>query len=259
MKKSKVVLITGCSSGLGYETAIWLSSQGHKVYATMRNLEKKKRLEDAAKGMSLTICELDVEKPDTIAKCIDEILQEEGRLDVLVNNAGFVVLGEFIKSTNLDFERQLSTNFYGALNCARTVIPIMKKQQQGLIINVSSILGLIGIPRLSAYCASKFAMEGWSESIRCELAKDGIFVSLLEPGFFETDIYSNVNYVSKEKDKATVPSMGASPLKVAKKISRIISSRKPARRYKVGYDSVIGSMVKRYFPEFFSEKILNRS
>ena len=255
---NKVVLITGCSSGLGYETALWLARKGYIVYASMRNLQKKERLLAASEeqGVQLHICQLDVCSVESIDKCVSRILEKEKRIDVLINNAGFAVVGEFSKSSNDDFCKQFSTNFYGALNCTRRVLPCMLERQQGTIINVSSILGFTGAATLSAYCASKFAMEGWSESIRYELQDKGINIVLVEPGFFQTDIYNNVDYVSGETHRNEISSRGASPAKVAKKIATILSNKKPRRRYTVGYDSFWGHMAKRLLPESLAEKVV---
>lgn len=255
---NKVVLITGCSSGLGYETALWLAHKGYIVYASMRNLQKKERLLAASKeqGVQVHICQLDVCNMESINHCISQILEKEQRIDVLINNAGFAVVGEFSKSSNDDFHKQFSTNFYGALNCTRCVLSCMLERQQGTIINVSSILGFIGAATLSAYCASKFAVEGWSESIRYELQDKGIKVVLVEPGFFQTDIYNNVDYVSGETHHNEISTRGASPIKVAKKIETILAKKKPRRRYTVGYDSFWGHMAKRLLPESFAEKIV---
>ncbi|BBM85303.1 SDR family oxidoreductase [Candidatus Uabimicrobium amorphum] len=255
---SKVVLITGCSSGLGYETALWLAKKGYIVYASMRNLQKKERLLAASQQQNtpIHICQLDVCDTESVDDCVEQILKKEQCIDVLINNAGFAVVGEFSKSSNDDFHKQLDTNFYGVLNCTRGVLPFMLEKQQGTIINISSILGLIGAATLSAYCASKFAMEGWSESIRYELQGKGINVVLVEPGFFQTDIYNNVNYVSGETDRDKISARGASPTKVAKKIERILKKKKPCRRYTVGYDSLLGHMAKRLLPEFLSERLV---
>ncbi|WP_372368080.1 SDR family oxidoreductase [Candidatus Uabimicrobium sp. HlEnr_7] len=258
MMKRKVVLITGCSSGLGYETALWLAEKGYIVYASMRNLKKNKRLVEESKqrNLNIHICELDVCNIDTIDNCVSGIIENEKRIDILINNAGFAVLGKFTESTNEDFERQFATNFYGALNCSRAVLPYMIDNKEGTIINVSSILGLTGAGTLSAYCSSKFALEGWSESIRCELKKKGINIVLVEPGFFRTEIYNNVSYVSENKKQYSISSMGGSPIRVAKRIESILKKKRPRRRYTIGYDSYFGCMIKRFFPDFISEKLV---
>lgn len=256
----KVVLITGTSSGIGYDTALFLASKGYHVYASMRNLEKSKKLREKSQseGLSVNICELDVRDVASIKKLVDTIIEKEKRLDVLINNAGFAVVGKFEESTNDDFKDQFATNFYGVLNCTRIVIPIMKKQNMGCIINISSILGIIGARTLSAYCASKFAMEGWSESVRYELKKYNVYITLLEPGFFKTEIFNNVQFVSASKTDKEIKSIGATPIKVARKIYNITKKKCPKVRYNIGYDCKIGGLIKKFLPSFLSEMILEK-
>ncbi|XP_072039360.1 retinol dehydrogenase 8-like [Amphiura filiformis] len=176
----KIVVITGCSSGIGLETAVHLAKDKEnrfKVYATMRNLTKKDQLETAAGSTlykTLFIRELDVTKENSIVEFIDKINQEEGRVDVLVNNAGIAHLG-VVETVPMDQIRAVyETNVFGLIRLTQAVIPGMKSRRSGHIINVSSAAGLVGMPFNAIYASSKFAVEGFSESIAPLLKKFGI-------------------------------------------------------------------------------------
>ena len=177
-KNSKIILITGCSSGFGLLTAARLSVKGHRVFATMRSLNKKQELLDEVKARDgkVQILELDVTKEATIQAAVQRIEQEFGRIDVLVNNAGFGIGGFFEDLSEDDIRIQMETNFFGVQNVTRHVIPFMRRQKSGIIINISSIAGLYALPAFGAYNASKWSLEGFSESLRHELRFFGIQV-----------------------------------------------------------------------------------
>ncbi|XP_072039359.1 retinol dehydrogenase 8-like [Amphiura filiformis] len=194
----KIVVITGCSSGIGLETAVHLAKDKEnrfKVYATMRNLTKKDQLETAAGSTlykTLFIRELDVTKENSIVEFIDKINQEEGRVDVLVNNAGIAHLG-VVETVPMDQIRAVyETNVFGLIRLTQAVIPGMKSRRSGHIINVSSAAGLVGMPFNAIYASSKFAVEGFSESIAPLLKKFSISVSVIEPGPVRTSIVDNM-------------------------------------------------------------------
>ncbi|XP_022084064.1 retinol dehydrogenase 8-like [Acanthaster planci] len=189
----KVVLITGCSTGIGLATAVYLAKEKQhefKVYATMRNLGSKGGLEAAAGDTldkTLFIRKLDVTKEDTISSVVDEILRENGRIDVLVNNAGYSgVDGNDIKPLEW-CHAMMDTNYWGVVRTTRAVLPAMKKQKSGRILNLSSVSGIIGTPFYATYTSSKFAVEGFSEAI-APVLRDGynIRVSIIEPGPVKT-------------------------------------------------------------------------
>ncbi len=204
MSGRKVVFITGCSSGFGLVSSVYLASKGYQVIATMRNLDKRHDLlnECERTGCSLDILQLDVTDVSSIDKAVDIVYKKYGRIDVLVNNAGYAICGFFEDLSEEDIRRQMDTNFFGVQNVTRRVIPIMRQQTSGRIINISSISGLYALPCLGAYNASKWALEGFSESLRYELKVFGIDVVLVEPGPYKTKIFTdNACFAAKFYDK----------------------------------------------------------
>jgi NAD(P)-dependent dehydrogenase (short-subunit alcohol dehydrogenase family) len=197
--KPKIILITGCSSGFGLRIAARLSTGLHCVVASMRNLEKKDLLlgeVELRKGKLDLVC-LDVTNVATIKEVMEKIKSRYGRLDVLINNAGYGIGGFFEDLTQDEIRAQMETNFFGVQNVIREALPIMREQGKGLIINMSSISGLNGLPCFGAYNASKWALEGFSESLFYELMPFGIKVCLIEPGVYRTKIfYENRRYAS---------------------------------------------------------------
>lgn len=182
---SKIILITGASSGIGLETAIQLAEQGHKVYATMRNLEKSTLLKREAekRKVSLSILQLDVLDEQSITDCVSEIINANDRIDVLINNAGAGFIRTMEQASMDEIKHVMDVNFYGPIRCSKAVLPIMRKQKSGHIINISSVGGLVGQPVNEIYCAAKFALEGLTESLATYLEPYfGIHVSLIEPG-----------------------------------------------------------------------------
>lgn len=268
------VLITGTSSGFGLRTAVALSKKGYTVYATMRNLEKKDALLKACAEarVSVNVRLLDVTKPETIAEVVEEMERSNGP-EVLINNAGFGFGGFFEDTSNANFAEQFATNFYGALNCTRAVLPGMRKREKGLILNVSSQSGRSGLPALSAYTASKFAMEGWAESLRYEVKRFGIYVVLLEPGVYKTEICSEGKrktgdnarnprspyywlYSSMEQGSLRyMEKYGQNPQKVANKIVKIVGTPCPRLRYTIGVDVAIENFLKFLLPSRPFEKL----
>ena len=189
----QVAIITGCSSGIGYETSILLAKNGFKTYATMRNPDKGNKLKEIAENenLDLNVIKLDVTDDYSIKNAINEIIQETNRIDVLVNNAGNNIAGSVEDLSIEEFKEQFETNFFGLIKVTKEILPIMRKQRMGMIVNVSSIIGKMAIPLNSAYVSSKFAVEGFSESIRYELEDFGIKVILIEPGVVKSNFYEN--------------------------------------------------------------------
>ena len=165
MGKKKVALVTGSSSGIGYETALLLARNGFDTFATMRNLNKSKEIAEVSKreNLPLRVLQLDVNDDRSVADAINNILKEKKRIDVVVNNAGYGLMGSVEDSSLDEIKAQFETNFFGAIRVMQRVIPIMRKRRSGTIVNVSSIAGRIGFPMGSAYVSSKFALEGLSE------------------------------------------------------------------------------------------------
>ena len=208
MSKSdfKVALVTGCSSGIGKSTALTLAREGIYTFASMRDLSKGNELEEIAKkeNLPLEILELDVSKQETIDKAFEKILVGKGRLNILVNNAGFMVLGSFEDVSVEDFDLQWKTDFLGPVLLMKKAIPIMRNQDanddgiRGNIVNISSIAGKIPFAYGSSYTSSKFALEGLSESVYDEVVEMGIKINIIEPGVVKTRFLENTHTVIKE-------------------------------------------------------------
>lgn len=179
----QTVLITGCSSGIGQATARHFARQGWNVAATVRNVAL---IDALAQPLNVATFELDVTKEHTIATAVDATMRRFGSIDVVVNNAGYGLFGPLEGANAEQFEAQFRTNVFGVTNVLRHVLPVMRKQRSGTVVNISSIGGRVATPLGSAYYASKFALEGLSESLRFELKPHGIRVKLIEPGHFKT-------------------------------------------------------------------------
>ena len=189
------VVVTGSSNGIGYLTVLTLARQGHRVFATMRgteskNSDKKNELLEIAKkeNLSIDVISLDVTSEDSVNKATDLIIKLAGNVDVLINNAGIMYVG-VTEAYSLDqVQKQFDTNFFGAVRVSRAFLPHMRKNGSGLILNVSSLAGRLAFPYFGIYCASKWALEAYSESLKYELAPFGIDVSIVEPGPFPSGL-----------------------------------------------------------------------
>ena len=270
----KLALITGASSGFGLLTSLELAKAGFQVVATMRDLSRRAKLDEAALaagiGGKIDVRELDVTRFPAISTVVDTAARDYGRIDVLINNAGFPVAG-FAEDIKLDeLRQQFETNFFGAVAMTKAVLPIMRKQRSGHIIQVSSIGGLLGSFTLSSYSASKHALEGWSESLRLEVAPLGIKVVLVEPGAFDTGIWKQGARMGEEVKKETSPNFQrslrmrevinkipkADPIAVASEIVAIAQNPNPKLRYLVGRDAKIQLAMKRILPWKTYEKVI---
>jgi NAD(P)-dependent dehydrogenase (short-subunit alcohol dehydrogenase family) len=189
VETQKVAVVTGSSSGIGFETSLVLARNGYLTYATMRNLQKSKILEGIAQdeNLSLKAIEMDVDCDLSVKNAIDRIIDESGRIDVLVNNAGFGLFGSLEDLEMGDIKRQFETNVFGVIRVTKNVLPTMRLRQYGIIVNISSIAGLAGIPSQTMYCGTKFAVEGLSESLSFEVEPFGIKVIIVEPGVINTE------------------------------------------------------------------------
>lgn len=188
------VLITGCSSGFGLLSALEFARNDDTVFASMRNLAKSGDLEKAAaaEGLSVHIAQLDVTDPQSITRCVDDIIAKAGSIDVLVNNAGVELQCPVEEATDEEVQWQFDTNVFGTLRVIRAVVPHMRAQKRGAIVNLSSVAGVVGPPYSGLYAATKHAIEGFSEALHFELQAWNIRVSLIEPGLFETNFGSNI-------------------------------------------------------------------
>jgi len=249
----RVALITGCSSGIGYETALMLGRNGFRTFATMRNTKKSDSLQEIIRkeGLDVSIQQLDVNDNASIENTINNIKNEANRIDVLINNAGFGLVGFFEDLTLDEIRDQFETNFFGVLNITKKIIPIMRLQKSGTIINISSGAGQVGFPGISAYVSTKFAIEGFSESLTYELLPYGIKVVIIEPGVIKTNFIRNckVSEHSVKKNSTYSTSLdkfqknieimqehATSPTDVAKVIIQVLGNSEPKQRYIVGND-----------------------
>lgn len=192
---SKIILITGTSTGLGISIAVQAAKAGHTVYATMRNLAKREALDTAATdaGVTLNVLPLDVQDSASVNGAVDTIMKQEGRIDVLVNNAGAGFVRTIEQASEDDISWIMDVNFMGVARCTKAVIPHMRKARAGHIINISSVGGLVGQPFNEIYCAAKFAVEGLTEALACYLTPTfGINFTAVEPGGIESDFAANV-------------------------------------------------------------------
>jgi len=249
----KVAVVTGSSSGIGYETSIALARSGILTYATMRNLQKATNLESIRdkEMLPLKIQQLDVTDDASVNKAIQAIVSESGRIDVMVNNAGYGLVGAFEDLSMDEIRSQFETNFFGVVRVMQYVLPIMRKQKFGILVNISSGAGRFGYPSGSAYVSTKFALEGLSESIAYELDQFGIKVILVEPGVIRTNFDSGM-VMAKKSQNTTSPYFNMTkkmdtvfrqllrncspPSLVADVVSQAVKSENPNLRYLAGKD-----------------------
>jgi NAD(P)-dependent dehydrogenase (short-subunit alcohol dehydrogenase family) len=260
----KVILITGISSGFGKQTAELLAAGGHTVYGTVRK--------DAEVSTSVNCMRLDLTNPDSIMQTVNTVFQKEGRIDILINNAGMHTGGPIETSPIENIKLQMDTNFLGMVYLTREVLPIMRKQGGGTIINFSSIGGLMGLPFQAFYCAGKFAVEGFSEALRMEIKQFKIKVVLINPGDFHTNNSANRRYFLAptavnepyheqfektlaviEKDEAN----GWEPIILARRIVKIVECKNPRQRYIIAsLEGKLAVFLKYILPPKFFRMIL---
>jgi len=264
---SKVILITGCSSGFGMLAAARFASQGHRVIATMRDLNRQGILisELKERGTEADILQLDVMDPASISNVMRHIGDRYGHIDVLINNAGIAIGGTFEDLTQDEIRLVMETNFFGVQNVTRAVIPFMRSQKGGKIICLSSVSGLYGSPGFGAYNASKWALEGFCESLSYELKFFNIDVVLVEPGAYKTKIFTeNTRYAThfdnpkspyyemsqflKERVDAGVRDNHRDPEDVPRVLERIIKTKHPKLRYTTEVEGKVVLLLKKLLP-----------
>ena len=260
---SKVVLITGGSSGIGKSVGEFLVQKGFKVYGTSRNPEN-------IKNHPFKLVALDVIESESITNAIDTVINDAGRIDVLINNAGMGITGPVEETPTSEMRKVFDTNFFGAIDVMKAVLPKMRKQQSGLIINVTSIAGYMGLPFRGIYSATKGALEIVTEATRMEVKSFGIEVTNIAPGDFATNIAAGryhtpvfndspyrENY-QKNLDLMDVHvDSGGDPIQMAKAIYSVISKSSPKIHYKVGgFMEKFSIVLKRILPDKIYEKIL---
>lgn len=245
--KDKVILITGCSSGIGLVTAKYLSEKGYSVVPTVRKKSDISLLPNA-KLLDVTW------EQEKINEVIKGITKEFGRIDVVINNAGLGLVGSIRESSEKDFRDLMETNLFGVYKTIIAVLPEMKKQKGGLIINISSILGLFSVPDFGLYSASKFALEGLSQSLRLEEMKNNIKVVSVNPGAFKTKFYKNA---LGNTDGYSPEGYGRQPIDVAKLVAKIIETKKPQMNYIVGKEKLLVKTMLA-LPKRFRESLLKK-
>jgi NAD(P)-dependent dehydrogenase (short-subunit alcohol dehydrogenase family) len=254
MSDKKVFLITGASRGLGVDLARAVLDAGHAVVATGRSTDTV----GAALGAEddLLVVALDVTEPASAQAAVRAAVERFGRIDVLVNNAGNFIAGTFEEIPDVDFRGQMETNFFGPLNVTRAVLPVMRAQRSGHVVTIGSMAGLVGQSFCSAYAASKFALEGWMESLAPEVAPFGIHATVVEPGFFRTELLSkdSTRYAEpsiddyRDSTTATIAAwsgmsgqQGGDPAKLARALVQITAMAEPPLHWVAGADAVEGA------------------
>lgn len=260
---SKVILITGGSSGIGKSMGEFLTAKGFKVYGTSRNPEKYK-------NSQFPILALDVKNNTTIKRTVSEIISKENRLDVLINNAGAGITGPIEEIPEVEIKNNFETNFFGPINVIKAVLPQMRKQNSGLIINITSIAGYMGLPYRGVYSASKGALELLTEAFRMELKDFNVEMTNVAPGDFATNIAAGRYHAPLLEDSPykkpygnTLKLMnehvdsGSNPNLMAEAVYKIINTEKPNGHYKVGeFMQKFSIVLKRILPDKVYEKLL---
>lgn len=262
--EQKVVLVTGGSSGIGRSIGIFLRSKGFKVYGTTRNLTNYSDFRD------FDLLEMDVRNPVSVKRAVTELISKEGRVDVLVNNAGIGITGPIEETPHEEILKVFDTNFNGPLHVSKAVLPFMRQHKSGLIINITSIAGYMGLPYRGIYSASKGALELVTEALRMETKAFGIHFTNLAPGDFSTNIAAGRYHAPVlESSPYRVPygntlkmidehvDSGKDPMLVARMVYRIINTRNPKVHYKVGeFMQKFSLFLKKILPDKVYENLL---
>lgn len=278
VQQQKVAIITGSSSGVGHATALLLARNRFHTYATMRNIKKSVDIMEIAnrERLPLQVIQLDVNDDTSIRTSIEKVISEKQRIDLLVNNAGYGLVGAFEDLSVEEIKSQFETNFFGVIRLTQQVLPIMRKQKSGTIVNVSSGAGRIGFPGMSAYVSSKFALEGLSESMSYELEPFGIKIIIIEPGVIRTNFKKNAIMSKKSLDDSSISpyssiiqKMDASitsiiehatpPEEVAKAILHVVTSNDPELRFPVGNDIIMMLETKKSMSDEDFRKMMMQS
>ena len=273
---SKTVLITGASAGIGRATALHLARKGYVVVATSR---RKSRLDDIEReasdeGGRLVGVEMDINSEDEVARVMSGLANDVGPIDVLVNNAGFNTWGPVQGVSDEEWKRQFETNVFAVVRLIRATLPGMIERGSGTIINIGSVAGRIGTPFNGAYAASKFALEGLSESLRIELSPLGVRVAVVQPGIFQTELWDNQVQVPPDRP-GSLPyrrlmerydwrhkryiGRAGDPIRVAKAVEKIIRSKRPGFRHPVGLEARLGMLGARFIPERLFHALVSRA
>lgn len=269
----KAAVVTGSSSGIGYETVLALARAGYRVYATMRDTRMGYYIMKIAtqEELDIILAAMDVDDGDSVDAAIDGILEDGGRIDVLVNNAGYGIFGAAEDVTMRQYKEQFETNFFGVIRTIQKVAPVMRAQARGHIINISSVAGRIGFPGTPAYISSKFALEGFSESLRYELWEFGVRVVIIEPGVIKTNFFNAMKVAEQGPGspygKITqkvidgvkmMAELGTEPAEVARVIVKVAGIDEPLPRYSVGNDAAMFLEAKKAKSDLEFEEYLKK-
>lgn len=269
----KVALVTGSSSGIGYETALALARDGYHTFASMRDTSKAEELKKTAnkENLPVTVIELDVDNEASIVEAIKKVMSDANRIDVLVNNAGYGQFGCTEDVSTDDFRKQFETNFFSVVRIIQEVTPIMRKQSSGFIVNISSVAGRIGLPGSPAYISSKFALEGLGECLRYELGMFGIKTTLIEPGVIKTNFFDSMKIPDSKTDPKykqltdkmlaglkMMTELGTAPSQVADVVIKAIHDDESLPRYIVGTDAAMFMEAKNSKSDLEFEKYMSK-
>jgi short-subunit dehydrogenase len=245
MEKQSVAVVTGSSSGIGFETSLLLARNSFYTYATLRDTLKSDKIEKIVnkENLPLEVLSMNVDNDDSVRNVIHKILDEKQKIDILVNNEGYGLFGALEDISIEEIKKQFETNLFGAIRTIKEVLPTMREQKNGIIINISSIAGVVGIPAECIYVSTKFALEGLSESISYELQPYGIKVILVEPGVINTNFVSNIKFSHKTDDKSQ------QTLRKQEEKSEInYSSNNIKKKNSSYYSNTIDTFLSHYYP-----------
>jgi len=269
-----VALITGCSTGIGLETSLLLAREGWRVFATMRDLKKAGPLKEAARGLPLEILPLDVDKAASIKKAVAMVVRETGRIDVLVNNAGWGAFGALDEFTDREILAQYETNVFGLMRVTREVLPLMRRQGSGRIVHIGSLAGKMTFAGIGLYCSTKYAVESLTEGLRVETRPFGVQVTVVEPGSINTPFKANRRKAEVFLKKASTHQkvlenilyFGDHPSRftpkapqVARVVLKALRAGRMATRYPVGLDAVTFPILRWFLPDAVYDWILKKA
>ena len=253
-KDQKVAVVTGSSTGIGFETCLLFARSGIRTYATMRDLMKADLIKDIAEKekLPLKVIQMDVDKDDSVAEALKQLWEDDyvgGRIDILVNNAGFGLFGALEDQSIGDIKQQFETNLFGAIRTIQQVLPIMRNQRSGVIVNISSLAGYVGFPASSVYNSTKFALEGLSESLAYEIEPYGVSVVLIEPGVINTDFVKNIMIPGNSRSISSyLLSSSSPPSTTTSSNSNTRSDNSRSDREITEYAGVVEKFLSHYYP-----------
>ena len=271
MEKRPVALVSGCSTGIGLETALLLAQKGFRVFAALRNLKKAGPLRQRAEGLPLEILSMDVDQLNSVNRAVASLLQKTGRIDLLVNNAGWGAFGALEEFTDREILAQYETNVFGLMRVTRAVLPAMRARKSGRIINIGSLAGKMTFAGIGLYCSSKYAVEALTEGLRTELRPFNIETAVVEPGSIKTAFKANRRKAgiflqgksAHQKVMANIlyfgnhPSaLAPGPAAVAKVVWKAMSSQRMAARYTAGLDAFWFPILRWFLPDFVYDFML---